>query len=632
MNQATPDTWNDLAGNFAAVALIISIWAHATVHSEGVLRSQLRAVSIGLACGLAAAISISMAVPLAPGIIVDFRNGLIAGAVVAGGPIAGGVCFAIACVIRVLHGGAGVHDALAAMSMVLAVSFASHAIVGKRATVVRLVVSIATQLLVSTALFLTLPALTETDALARVGLPFIFLNTLAILLVTLVVEVVNANGRENRILRAALAQAPDFLYVKDLNSKFIAVNRNTAAHHKYTTPSAMIGLDDFALTCPPRAEELFEQERAIMRGNKPLLDHLEHLDGRMFLTSKVPLLDADGQVIGLAGVTRDMTEQAKLEAEVIEKGKQLTEALETMSDGFAMFDRSGTLLLCNDQYRSAFPLTGHLLVPGASVFEALRRALQLGELLDIGANDDDQAMNELTRAMSVDGVKELHVCDGRWHSMKLRWAGDRAIVIASDITAIKQSESTLRDAAEVMRHFAETDGLTGLANRRMFDLALSREFLPDTASQSPLSLMIIDVDHFKAYNDRYGHQAGDDCLRLIGKLLRETMKRSSDTVARYGGEEFVAILPQTDATAAMALAEKLMQRLRVEGIPHEGSGSGIVTVSIGLATTSRGPWSNLLEDQFVKYADAALYEAKRLGRDRACVWGRAWPMSNNCRS
>ncbi|MBF0453283.1 MAG: diguanylate cyclase [Magnetococcales bacterium] len=169
------------------------------------------------------------------------------------------------------------------------------------------------------------------------------------------------------------------------------------------------------------------------------------------------------------------------------------------------------------------------------------------------------------------------------------------------------------------KNLSSKDGLTGLANRRHFDEFLDREWRRSLRSRSILSLILMDIDCFKPYNDHYGHTAGDDCLKRIASIMFGTMERSTDLIARYGGEEFVCVLPGTDTEGAKVLAEKLRKRVASLEIPHAYSqtGKGYVTISLGIASmtpSKEGRWSALIES-----ADKKLYQAKKLGRD--CVVG-----------
>ena len=177
------------------------------------------------------------------------------------------------------------------------------------------------------------------------------------------------------------------------------------------------------------------------------------------------------------------------------------------------------------------------------------------------------------------------------------------------------TEYAASSSEDQLERLGRTDGLTGIANRREFDTVIANEWQRAKRNHQAISLAIIDVDWFKKYNDLYGHQTGDDCLRKIARVLCENLRRSSDVVARYGGEEFVFIAPDTEQEQAMILAEMICQNLRNQQLPHEKSEFGHVTVSIGVATTI--PEKNGNIEDLIRRADAALYEAKRKGRNRA---------------
>lgn len=162
---------------------------------------------------------------------------------------------------------------------------------------------------------------------------------------------------------------------------------------------------------------------------------------------------------------------------------------------------------------------------------------------------------------------------------------------------------------------AAQDQLTGLANRRHFDDTLKIESRRAGREGTPLSLLLIDVDHFKGFNDTYGHVAGDQCLRAAGQKLQQCLKRSGDLAAHYGGEEFTLILPNTDAAGALTVAELVLEHISALGVEHQGSPFGRVTVSIGVATL-HGIEANGRELELIKAADRALYRAKAAGRNR----------------
>lgn len=164
-----------------------------------------------------------------------------------------------------------------------------------------------------------------------------------------------------------------------------------------------------------------------------------------------------------------------------------------------------------------------------------------------------------------------------------------------------------------MARLSTTDGLTGLANRRHFDQSLQSEWQRSARNQTSLSLLMIDIDYFKRYNDQYGHLMGDECLRQVARILYDCVQRSGDLVARYGGEEFVLLLPGADAGDAKVVAQRCMDELLKAKILHGTSEvSPWLTFSIGVATTVAD--QNVLPQTLVKRADVALYCAKSAGR------------------
>jgi diguanylate cyclase (GGDEF)-like protein/PAS domain S-box-containing protein len=185
-----------------------------------------------------------------------------------------------------------------------------------------------------------------------------------------------------------------------------------------------------------------------------------------------------------------------------------------------------------------------------------------------------------------------------------------------DITERKVAERIVQDAYRALEALAATDSLTGLANRRSFDQALNHEWRRGLREQRPLSLLMIDADLFKAYNDEYGHPRGDLCLKQIAEAVREVISRPGDLVARLGGEEFVVILPETESDGAMQLSEEICEEMRRRRLSHNGSPIGMVTVSVGCATMVPAFGQHAVN--LIELADSALYEAKRRGRNQVC--------------
>ncbi|MCL7751611.1 diguanylate cyclase [Guyparkeria hydrothermalis] len=180
---------------------------------------------------------------------------------------------------------------------------------------------------------------------------------------------------------------------------------------------------------------------------------------------------------------------------------------------------------------------------------------------------------------------------------------------------VEERTEALQAANAQLETLSRTDGLTDLANRRAFEEVLEREWAVAVRTKMALSMVMLDVDHFKPFNDRYGHPAGDECLRRIARVLEGPVRRSNDLAARYGGEEFVLILQDSDRDGALTVAEGLQRAVRELAIPNADSSVGVVTVSVGVATRLPDDAGQTPAD-LVRRADEALYLAKREGRDQ----------------
>jgi len=274
------------------------------------------------------------------------------------------------------------------------------------------------------------------------------------------------------------------------------------------------------------------------------------------------------------------------------------------------------------QFVYATPSTTEIL--GWSVEEFLRLPLTEiyaeSSLPVIFADAEKLAQGKLTSTVVVEAIRK----DGGhvWLENKVRLLEKRAdgmsvVICSRDITRRKRLEERLEQLAML-------DGLTGIRNRRAFDEAIAREWKIAFRARAPLSLLLLDVDNFKLFNDTYGHLEGDDCLRAIAKAVSGAVKRSTDVVARYGGEEFAVLLPATEMAGAESLARRLCNAVTALNIPHRASlcASGVVSVSCGVSTATGGAGGPAgAPESLLLAADAALYQAKRQGKNRVAVSG-----------
>ncbi|MBV8500511.1 MAG: diguanylate cyclase [Paucibacter sp.] len=292
----------------------------------------------------------------------------------------------------------------------------------------------------------------------------------------------------------------------------------------------------------------------------------------------------------------------------------------------AIIGRAGVAILTVDSHgliRSANPATERMLGYGENELVDQEVAMLVDVPLRAVVKSLLQMVMEREERELLDQQREFPVLhkSGRELTVQLALAevrthGDRLFVaVLTDITERKRFELELQHANEQLLRLSTTDALTELANRRLLMQRLEDEWRRALRSKEPMSLLLMDVDHFKLYNDHYGHPAGDECLRQVARLLLASAARPSDLAARYGGEEFVLLLPQTDREGALAVAQRVMQSVREADIRHENSPiADHVTLSMGLISVQADSGSS--PAQWLAQADLALYQAKAQGRNR----------------
>ena len=206
--------------------------------------------------------------------------------------------------------------------------------------------------------------------------------------------------------------------------------------------------------------------------------------------------------------------------------------------------------------------------------------------------------------------------EGRWLQADERRTPQGGIAgVRTDVTTLVHKEQELAAANAQLALLSTTDGVTGIGNRRRFDDRLAVEWLRCGRQKVPLAVVLIDIDHFKLYNDHFGHLAGDECLRKLAQMLQNTIRRADEVAARFGGEEFVLLLPDTPLADAVTVAQRCMDSLRAAALAHPRSPTApILTLSMGICSVV--PRHDAGSDTLVQAADAALYRAKYGGRNR----------------
>ncbi|MDF0498168.1 diguanylate cyclase [Bradyrhizobium yuanmingense] len=260
----------------------------------------------------------------------------------------------------------------------------------------------------------------------------------------------------------------------------------------------------------------------------------------------------------------------------------------------------------------------------------------LGTSALAGVNPDDRPrVEQVVAALKAGEAEEARIIYRANHRQKKEiWVETALRVTRSSetheidgVVAISRDMTEQKDLQDKLAALATSDGLTGIGNRRHFDERLADEWARAKRDGTPLSLLLVDVDHFKKFNDQYGHQAGDACLRALARILSAQVRRPADLAARYGGEEFALLLPNTDAEGCELVGENVRKALRELGMLHAPNlPSKLVTVSLGGATNM--PSQGALDcGTLVAAADRALYAAKESGRDRLVMSGQvvAWP-------
>ena len=264
-----------------------------------------------------------------------------------------------------------------------------------------------------------------------------------------------------------------------------------------------------------------------------------------------------------------------------------------------------------------------IVLPDADGITACARIKQNKDLkgipvIMVTSQDSQDTLQEAFKAGAMDyitkPIKEVELTARVRSALALKLEMDRRREREKELRKLTRQ---LAKANQELRLLSSRDGLTRVANRRYYEEQFARQWAQCAREREPLSLLMIDIDRFKGYNDRYGHLAGDDCLRQVAQALQSGLKRPVDLLARYGGEEFVAVLPYTGAGGARVVAEELRAAVQALGLEHAEGPAGVVTISLGAATCQPAPDQD--HQTIVAAADQALYAAKEQGRNQVRV-------------
>lgn len=368
----------------------------------------------------------------------------------------------------------------------------------------------------------------------------------------------------------------------------------------------------------------------------------QHRDGHSFpveLTMNV-VRDLRGEITGYMGIANDISIRKLAEIKLQQSESRTSAILGSLHDSVLMMGFDGVIrdanpaalrLFAFDQLKgrslsALFPRLGEINSKRGVAKELFVRlgvdTRRVSEVVAVNKYGDEMVMDMALAVVEVEGervyIATLH--DLTQHKLDEKKMQDTIEELESLQVSLSASHEQLSCANSELSRLAHMDGLTGLANRRLFDQTLAQEWARSARSGAYLALVMLDVDYFKRYNDHFGHQAGDECLKQVSAALASALHRPGDFVARYGGEEFVLVLPNTDQDGAIQVVEVVLNQIRNLKITHESSDAAkVVTMSAGIAVML--PLLGVDSYCLVEAADQALYQAKHLGRNRYFVAG-----------
>lgn len=422
-----------------------------------------------------------------------------------------------------------------------------------------------------------------------------------------------------RQLETTLDHVGAYVYTKDMTGRYTYANKMVCELFGCSLEHVIGAMDEEFFDLSISNELRINDRRVLDQGEQIESEETDiTLTGEtyIFWTVKLPLHGPDGSIVGMCGISTDITERKKIEAMVYESEEKHRIMFMDSPDAYLII-RDGVFVDCNraseamlrgdrtqiigrtpDSLSPEFQPDGKKSSQSAKekIEEALRNGSNSFEWVHRRLDGSDFFVEVTIASMLLEGKQTLFTS---WR----------------DISERKQAEKALEESKRTLEALSITDGLTGIANRRRFDEALSLEYARHARSGAELSLILLDIDYFKAFNDSYGHIAGDDCLRQIGRVIADCASRPADLAARYGGEEFACILPETDDTGAVVIAEQIRRGIQALAIPHKNSDvADCVTASLGVVTQKCAASDSIIS--IIAQADELLYRAKSCGRNR----------------
>ena len=433
------------------------------------------------------------------------------------------------------------------------------------------------------------------------------------------------NIKEKEKLQLVFNTSPDAALITRLSDGlFVDVNSGFSAMTGFTRDEA-IGNTVFNINVWNNIEDrqIFINEIE----NKGVCENMEFVfrrkDGSQFIgliSARIITINEQSHIVS---VVHDITDQKQIEETIRESEETYRSILNASPDDITITDLEGRILMISPAAKKIFgyepeyeKFIGTMLMDYIVPEDVGRAKANIIRMY----HGNFPRPNEYRGLRQDKSIFDIEVNSGFIHNA----AGQpiKIVFIVRDITERKQAENQIKELfrqLEIEKNIAQlnsiTDSLTGLHNRRYLDEALRTEFFRLKRAGAQLSLIMLDVDYFKKYNDSYGHLAGDECLRQIGATLKSIVSRVPDIVARYGGEEFLVILPETDGKGATALSEQIRKAVEDLKIPNKASDiAEYVTISLGVVTAYTTGLSS--PEQLVALADEAMYRAKQGGRNR----------------